>query len=126
MKKLLKNAKGLTLVELLAVIVILGIIAAIAVPSIGGIIENSREKADTQTVSLIESAAILYAMEEELTAASTTVDVVDDLIGRGYLTGDSAPLNQVTGGTYETVTVSVNATTGAITATIGAVTPPED
>ncbi len=32
---LLKNQKGLTLVELLAVIVILGIIAAIAVPSIG-------------------------------------------------------------------------------------------
>ena len=37
MKALLKNEKGLTLIELLAVIVILGIIAAIAVPSIGGI-----------------------------------------------------------------------------------------
>lgn len=34
-KKLLKNQKGFTLVELLAVIVILGIIAAIAIPSIG-------------------------------------------------------------------------------------------
>ncbi len=36
LQKRLKNEKGLTLVELLAVIVILGIIAAIAVPSIGG------------------------------------------------------------------------------------------
>ena len=42
LQKRLKNEKGLTLVELLAVIVILGVIAAIAVPSIGNIIENSR------------------------------------------------------------------------------------
>ena len=47
LQKRLNNEKGLTLVELLAVIVILGIIAAIAVPSIGGIIQNSREKAVT-------------------------------------------------------------------------------
>ena len=45
LQKRLNNEKGLTLVELLAVIVILGIIAAIAVPSIGGIIQNSRVKA---------------------------------------------------------------------------------
>ncbi len=40
LKKLLKNQKGFTLVELLAVIVILGIIAAIAIPSIGNIIDK--------------------------------------------------------------------------------------
>ncbi len=49
----MKNEKGLTLVELLAVIVILGIVAAIAIPSIGSIIEKSKEdgiKADAITV----------------------------------------------------------------------------
>lgn len=44
-KKLLKNQKGLTLIELLAVIVILAIIAAIAIPAIGNIINNSKDKA---------------------------------------------------------------------------------
>lgn len=44
-KKLLKNEKGLTLIELLAVIVILAIVAAIAIPAIGNIINNSRDKA---------------------------------------------------------------------------------
>ena len=45
MKALLKNEKGLTLIELLAVIVILGIIAAIAIPSIGGIIDKTKDDA---------------------------------------------------------------------------------
>lgn len=40
--KVLKNQKGLTLIELLAVIVILAIVAAIAIPAIGNIIDNSR------------------------------------------------------------------------------------
>jgi type IV pilus assembly protein PilA len=53
---MLKNQRGLTLIELLAVFVIFGIIAAIAVPSIGNIIDNSRYKA---TVS--EGIQILYA-----------------------------------------------------------------
>ncbi|WP_419958653.1 type II secretion system protein [Psychrobacillus psychrotolerans] len=55
--KILKNQKGLTLIELLAVIVILAIVAAIAVPSIGSIINNSRDKAILSDASAIMSGA---------------------------------------------------------------------
>ncbi|MDZ7835812.1 MAG: type II secretion system protein [Alkalibacterium sp.] len=39
-RQLMKKEEGFTLVELLAVIVILGIILAIAIPSIGGVINT--------------------------------------------------------------------------------------
>lgn len=63
LQKRLNNEKGLTLVELLAVIVILGIIAAIAVPSIGGIIQGSREKAVIADAQNALSAASLYFVD---------------------------------------------------------------
>ena len=58
--KLLKNEKGLTLVELLAVIVILAIIA-IAVPAIGNIINKSKDRAILAEASnILAGAKIAY------------------------------------------------------------------
>ncbi|TCI65686.1 prepilin-type N-terminal cleavage/methylation domain-containing protein [Exiguobacterium sp. SH0S2] len=58
--KQLKDERGLTLVELLVVVVILGIIAAIAVVAIGGIIENSKKDAMVADAKQMVSAAKLY------------------------------------------------------------------
>jgi len=84
MKKYLQkklNQKGLTLVELLAVIVILGIIAAIAVPAIGNIIENTKYNAVKADALNALSAANLYYAEQP---KETSVKVVD-LVAGGYL-----------------------------------------
>lgn len=72
-KKLLKNQKGLTLIELLAVIVILAIVAAIAVPAIGNIIENSRYNAVKADAINVLNAANIYFTEAPAATNSVTV-----------------------------------------------------
>lgn len=73
LKKRLKNQKGLSLVELLAVIVILGIVSAIAVPSIGNIIENSRYSAVKADAINVLNAAQLYYLENPTATADVKV-----------------------------------------------------
>ncbi len=75
---LLKNKKGVTLVELLAVIVIMGIIAAIAIPTIGNLIENQRQNAAQAEWTSIVEAARMYATANPTDADITFQDLVDD------------------------------------------------
>lgn len=82
LQKKLKNEKGLTLVELLAVIVILGIIAAIAVPAIGSLIDNSRVKAIKADAQTILSASNLYFAENSDETKPVTLTILDE---EGYI-----------------------------------------
>lgn len=82
MLKLLKNKKGVTLVELLAVIIILGIIAAIAIPTIGNLIENQKQNAAEAEWANVLEAARLYKVAEP---DATTVDLAT-LVSEGYIT----------------------------------------
>ena len=54
------NNKGFTLIELLGVIVVLGVIIAIAVPGIGFISKNIKNNMLDKKIILIESAATIF------------------------------------------------------------------
>lgn len=57
MKQNLKNEHGFTLVELMVVLVILGILASIAVPSFTGYIDKQKEKEAIEECHLVVAAA---------------------------------------------------------------------
>ena len=54
------NTKGFTLIELLGVIMLLGIVTAIAVPSIGAITDSIKKNMLDKKVEIIEKAANLF------------------------------------------------------------------
>lgn len=92
LKKRLKNEKGLTLIELLAVIVILAIVLAIAIPAIGNIIENSRlNGVKSDAINVINAANIYYTDNPEASAAVTVQQLMDNdyLDARGKIPTDA-------------------------------------
>jgi len=89
LRKMLRNEKGFTLVELLAVIVILGIIAAIAVPSIAGIIGGAKEDAQrANAMQMIEASRLAQASGlefDQVDAGNQDGYTLETLIDNGYL-----------------------------------------
>ncbi|MEK3807773.1 prepilin-type N-terminal cleavage/methylation domain-containing protein [Bacillus sp. FSL H8-0547] len=107
-KKMLKNERGLTLIELLAVVVILGIIAAIAVPAIGNVIANSKDDAALTEASQIIDAAKLYVASEPTPTYPQTLEKTstkNDL--SKYLDRSSNFVLTVTKGTNDKLTYTI-------------------
>ena len=63
MKKMLKNKKGFSLVELVIVIAIMGVLAAVAISMFTGMIQRSRRRADDVRAQQIQKAIVTYIAE---------------------------------------------------------------
>lgn len=80
MKKMLKNQKGFSLIELLIVIAIMGVLAVIAFSMFSGVVSNSRKKADRTQGGNIQKALVAYIVDtgdaylEELKYSAPTLD----------------------------------------------------
>ncbi len=60
MKKMLKENKGFSLVELLVAILIMAVIAGTAITLFGGVLNSSRNNADKETAESIKRAVLTY------------------------------------------------------------------
>ena len=91
------DSRGFTLVELLAVVVILVIITAIAIPSISSSIERTNDNQIEGKKKMLESAADLYVGDHRKYRnnfkAGKCYISVDDLINSEYITKDEVMVN---------------------------------
>ena len=83
-KQMMKKEDGFTLVELLAVIVILGLIVALAIPAIGNVINRAEDGTETAETALIIDAARLYEVEKGQLSNDRGV-AVQTLMDEGFL-----------------------------------------
>ena len=82
--KALNNDKGFTLIELIVVIAVLGILATVVLPRIGGITTKAKTAADIATIKTINNSIEIYISEsgdDDISDLDTTTatDLIDDL-----------------------------------------------
>lgn len=96
-----KREKGFTLIEMLAVVLILAIVSGIGFVVVNKQIEGSRDKTDKANVRIIADAVQRYVLDKN----STTI-TVDALVTDGYLA--QTPVDPWGKGQQYGITVSGN------------------
>jgi|GEM_PF-207095 type IV pilus assembly protein PilA len=91
-----QSKKGFTLVEIMIVVVIIGLLAAMAIPAFQKVRANSQNKAVVNNVRQITSAADQYFLENGV----TTVAIADLFGNDNYIKGADADAIQVASETY--------------------------
>ena len=119
MKKIRNNSKkGFTLVELIVVLVILAVMAAMLVPALTGYIDEARKKKDYNAASEVLTAAQAVVAEYYGATAAGSASNTD---AATYVDGQDtriAQLSGVSGASVSNVTVDTNYQITAITVTL--------
>ena len=104
------NKKGFTLVEIMIVVVIIGLLAAMAIPAFQKVRTTSQSKAITNNLRQLASAAQQYFLETGNSSASTYTDLV----------GSANYINTIEAVAGETYPTSITDSDGSLTASGGA------
>ena len=91
--KLKRNEKGFTLVEIMIVVAIIGLLAAVAVPNFTNARKTSRKNTCINNLRQIDAAKEQWALDNSKNTGDAVVE--DDI--KGYLKGNALPSEPASG-----------------------------
>lgn len=80
-----KNESGFTLIEVLTVVIIIGILAAVAIPKFASSSVNARRKADIATAHQVKAALDRYQLENGAYPKNTELTVTEGAVTNSKL-----------------------------------------
>jgi len=92
-KALNKDERGFTLIELIVVIAILGILAAIAVPRVTTSLKTAKENANKANLKIIQNAIERYYVEHNNTYPENLGKLVPDYLDKVPKTAEGHDFN---------------------------------
>jgi len=100
-----KNKKGFTIIEIMVVIALIGILAAVLVPQFGGVRDRAKDTGVLTNAKMVE-AYVASAIDSYKLSATAGTDFKDDI--DAYFTDDNALTNPYTGSVEAATTINVS------------------
>ena len=79
-----KKLKAFTIVELVIVIAVIAILAAVMIPTFSGVIKSANRNTDVQLANTLNKVIAMHTVENKIETESDLRDVINANMGEGY------------------------------------------
>ena len=117
--RILNGERGFTLIELVIIIVVLGILAAVAIPKYQDIADEARESSCKASLGGLRSGVAIWYAKEAVKSSTAQWPPYDSLVASGVVFEHSLPANPFQPNAGDSIVSGYNQAKGTVIGTRG-------